>query len=146
MSEILYKGKNSSNEEFQIYSLDYLKSQELTEEDLYWMFDTPSLVYSLVVGMFNHCGIDMSPSDIIEMCRKNSEWYMKYKFTAEQHKSFEDLLTSIYKNVYQYREASAHSSAQWFLFGYGFAMDKEEYEKLSKLYSNKKKKYMRKKK
>ena len=35
-----------------IYDLDYLINIELTEEDLYYLFDTASLIYSLVIITF----------------------------------------------------------------------------------------------
>ena len=38
--------------EYKIYTMKYLKEKELTENDLYYLFDTPSLNYSLVVNMF----------------------------------------------------------------------------------------------
>ena len=37
---------------YKIFSLDYLRNEELTEDDLYYIFETPSLNYSLLVGEF----------------------------------------------------------------------------------------------
>ena len=38
---------------YKIFDLDYLQNAELTEDDLYYLFETPSLNYSLLVDMFN---------------------------------------------------------------------------------------------
>ena len=35
-----------------VFEIDYLINEDLTEEDLFYIFETPSLVHSLVIGMF----------------------------------------------------------------------------------------------
>ena len=45
-----------SKENFKIYSLDYLSNQELSEEDLYFLFETKSLFYSIIISMFKFNG------------------------------------------------------------------------------------------
>ena len=46
----------AKNKKIEIYDLDYLVNAELTEEDLYNIFETPSLNYSLVINMFKISG------------------------------------------------------------------------------------------
>ena len=38
----------AKNKKIEIYDLDYLVNTELTEEDLYNIFETPSLNYSFI--------------------------------------------------------------------------------------------------
>ena len=39
-----------------IYPIDYLMSAELTESDLNHLFDTNSLLYSVIIGMYRYIG------------------------------------------------------------------------------------------
>ena len=111
------------NKKYKIYSLDYLSNEELTEEDLYYLFDTPSLTYSLIVNMFRHAGEDKkTDADIINLCKNDDKWVYKYFWTKKQRTSYLQLIIPIFKNVYQYNNILAASSAEWFLFQFGLSI------------------------
>ena len=84
--------------ECKIYDLDYLINTELTEEDLYYLFDTASLIYSLVVGEFKFVGYDnISDEEIINICKTNERWVYEYYWTKKQHDEYIKKVTAIYK-------------------------------------------------
>ena len=113
--------KNLTNNKIKIYSIDYLKNEELTEDDIYYVFDTSSLIYSIIVGMFRYAGInDKSNSDIINMVTKDSSWCDKFYWTKKKHDSFTKLISEIFKNVYQIKDSLSLSKAQMFVLKYGF--------------------------
>lgn len=126
--------KDTEGNKCKIYTLEYLMTEELTEEDLYYIFDTASLIYSLVIGMFRFAGnIDMDDYDLIEMCKTNERWVYEYYWTKKQHNDFINMLTKIYKNIYQYKTGTAKNAAQWFTFQYGLTVKtRREINKLKK--------------
>lgn len=123
--EAKLKNKIIDNEgnECKIYDVDYLINTELTEEDLYYIFDTASLVYSLVIGEFRFAGInDMTDYDIIKMCKENERWVYEYFWTKKQHEDYIKLVTNVYMNIYQYKKTQAKNAAEWFIFQYGLTI------------------------
>lgn len=113
----------AKNKKYKIYSLDYLSNEELTEEDLHYLFDTPSLIYSLVINMFRHSGeIKKKDVDIINLCKTDDKWVYKNFWTKKQRSSYLRLLIPVFKNVYQYNIVQATSKAEWFLFQFGLSI------------------------
>lgn len=102
-----------------IYPIDYLMSAELTESDLSYLFDTNSLLYSVIIGMYRYIGSKKQNCDIIKDCKKDNKWLTKTKWTAEQFADFESKLIQILKNLYCISDAVASSKAQWFMIQYG---------------------------
>lgn len=131
MSKII---KDIDGNKCKIYTLEYLMNTELTEEDLYYIFDTASLLYSLIINMFKFAGyIDKDDYTLIEMCKSNERWVYEHYWTKKQHNDFINILAKIYKNIYQYKPMTAKNAAQWFVFQYGLTIKtKREIEKLKK--------------
>ena len=102
-----------------IYPIDYLMSAELTESDLNHLFDTNSLLYSVIIGMYRYIGSKKQNCDIIKDCKKDNKWITKTKWTNKQFADFESKLTRILKNFYCISDEMALSKAQWFMIQYG---------------------------
>ena len=122
--------KDNTGNVCKIYTLEYLMNTELTEEDLYYIFDTASFTYSIIIGMFKYAGYNINDYDIIELCKTNERWVYEYYWTKKQHNDFINILTKIYKNVYQYKPMTAKNAAQWFVFQYGFTVKTKREQKL----------------
>ena len=103
-----------------IFDLDYLVSSDYTDDDLYHLFATKSLVYSLIVAQFRLGGYKESVKDI-KIIVKKKHWQYKYFLNDQQISEFEDKVTKIYKKVYQCSNAEALSRAQMFYVQYGFS-------------------------
>ena len=111
--------------EYKIYTMKYLKEKELTENDLYYLFDTPSLNYSLVVNMFKFAGKKMKPDEIIELCKTNKRWMYENHWTKKQHDQWIDEVAAVYRNVYQDGLDDSRKSAEWWTFIYGMSVEGE---------------------
>lgn len=106
-----------------IYDLDYLKNEELTEEDLYNIFETPSLLYSLVISMFRQVKDKRSDDEIINMCKTDERWvYKNYWESAEQKENFKEDLKKVIKNVYQCGDIEQDRKASWWMFQYSLSI------------------------
>lgn len=106
-----------------IYDLDYLKNEELTEEDLYNLFETPSLLYSLVISMFRQVKDKRSDDEIINMCKTDERWvYKNYWESEEQKESFKEDLKKVIKNVYQCGDIELDRRASWWMFQYSLSI------------------------
>lgn len=108
-----------------IYTIDYLMNKELTEDDLFNIFDKNSLLYSLVIGMFRHIGDNRSNAEIIRMAKTNPEWVYENFWTTEQRDDYKKKLVKVFENVYQYKSHSAEQKASWFSFMYGLTIKDE---------------------
>lgn len=111
--------------EYKIYTMKYLKEKELTENDLYYLFDTPSLNYSLIVNMFKFTRKKMTADEILNECKTNERWMYEYYWTREQRNKWIDELTEIYKNIYQTGPEESRNSAEWWTFLYGMTVEGE---------------------
>ena len=103
-----------------IFDLDYLVSSDYTDDDLYHLFATKSLVYSLIVAQFKLGGYKESVKDV-KIIIKKKHWQYKYFLNDQQISEFEGKLTKIYKKVYQCSNTEALSRAQMFYVQYGFS-------------------------
>ena len=108
-----------------IFTIEYLKTAELTEDDLAKIFETPSLVYSMVIGMFNFIGSKKSDLAIINMAKKDERWMYKNFWTREQHDAYTEELVQVMKNVYQVKDVIARSKAEWQVFEFGLTIREE---------------------
>lgn len=111
--------------DYKIYTMKYLKEKELTENDLYYLFDTPSLNYSFVVNMFKFAKKKMKPDEVIELCKTNERWMYETHWTKEQHDKWIDEVAAVYRNIYQYGPDEARNSAEWWTFIYGMSVEGE---------------------
>ena len=111
------------SKKYKIYSVDYLANNDLTEEDLHYIFDTSSFKYSLVVNMFRHAGEkNKTDADIINICKTDENWVYKNYWTKKERASFLKKIIQVFKNVYQYSLETAKGKAEWFLFRYGLSI------------------------
>ena len=56
-----------------IYPIDYLINEELTESDLNYLFDTKSLLYCIIIGMYRFIDNRKHNCDIIKDCKKDNK-------------------------------------------------------------------------
>ena len=103
-----------------IFDLDYLINSDYTDDDLYYLFTTKSLFYSLIVGQFKLGGYKESFKEIKSIIKKK-HWQYKYFLNDEQIAEFENIITKIYQKVYQCNNTEATIRAQMFYIQYGFS-------------------------
>ena len=116
------KIKDANDNICKIYDIEYLMNKELTEEDLYYLFDTASLIYSLVIAEFKYAEYNINDYDIIEIAKNNERWVYEYYWTKKQHDNFIKMLTKVYHNLYQYKYDASKNAAEWFVFQYGLTV------------------------
>ena len=102
-----------------IYPIEYLMNNELTESDLSNIFDTPSLLYSIIIGMFRHAGDNKKNYQIIKAIKEDKRWMYNNYWTQKQAKEYEDILTKVFMNVYCESEIRSRSKAQWEIIWHG---------------------------
>ena len=105
-----------------IYPIDSLINEELTESDLNYLFDTKSLLYSIIIGMYRFIDSRKHNCDIIKDCKKDNKWLSKTKWTEDQFINFENKLTNVIKNIYCVNDTVATNKAQWYMIHYGFSV------------------------
>lgn len=115
--------------DYKLFDIDYLINTELSEEDLYYIFETNSLICSLIVGMFKEAKYNLDHNTIINICKEDSEWFNKYFWTREQRISFEKKLIDIYKNIYQCSTIIAKSKMDFFIIKYGLSKKRKIYHR-----------------
>lgn len=104
-----------------ILSLDYLINSELTEDDLYILFEEKAFNKSLIIAMFKHIGCKkLSNKQILHICKHNDKWFNKYIWSKSERDSFLEKITLVYKNVYQFGNVKSRQLAEWWLIRYGF--------------------------
>jgi hypothetical protein len=108
-----------------IYPIDYLANEELSDNDLSNLLDNEKrgLRYSLVIGMFKFIKSPKRNYQIIKSITSNKNWFKKTTWTTEQQNEYEQLVIKVYKNIYQYKELTAISLAQWFMSIYGLNIE-----------------------
>ena len=110
---------------YKIFEMEYLKKKDLSEDDLYYLFETPSLNYSFLIDMFRRTNQDIvDEKKIINLCKTDKEWMYKYFWTDKERESFLSDITEAYKNIRQCGDAEAESNAQWWTFMYGLTNSK----------------------
>jgi len=103
-----------------IYPIDYLMNEELTEFDLVNLFETPSLLYSYIVGMYKYIGNNKSILNIINEVRRDNKWTSRYKWTKKQQLNYEDIFSKVIKNIYCTSDKISKQKAEWYTICYGF--------------------------
>jgi hypothetical protein len=106
-----------------------LAENEITENDLYWIFDTDSLTYSLIISMFRYVDYDMPVDDILSMCRDNDRWMYEHYWTKKQRDGFRKILIKAIQNIYSLSEEVAESKADWWLFEWGLTIKTSKVDK-----------------
>lgn len=113
------------------YDIDYLANTELSEEDLYNIFEGPSLHYSLFLGMFTHIGDKRKPEELINMGKTDENWMYKNFWTRKQKETYTDLITKAYQNIYQFGPEQSRSAAEHWVFLNGLSLEelRKQYKK-----------------
>ena len=104
-----------------IYPIEYLMNEELTESDLNWLFtkNSKSLLYSIIIGMFRKIGSIKRNYQIIKLITKDNKWIENYKWSQKQFEEFENDLSKVIKNLYQYTPEESKICAQNIMIKYG---------------------------
>lgn len=124
----------SRKKSYKIFDFDYLINGDLTEDDLYYLFETPSLNYSLLVNMFLLTNQEITDEKkIIKLAKTDRDWMYKYFWTKSQRKDFEELMFKAYKNIYQCGEDEAKSRISWWILMYGLTNEELKDKKIDKL-------------
>ena len=107
-----------------IYSIEDLKNKDFDDEEINDVSNT--LIYSLIIGMFNHIGIKKSNNYIIRKCKYSENWFDKFEWTSDQFKSYEQILEKIFYNLcinlYRFSPSKCENSAYDFLMKYGLSI------------------------
>ena len=112
--------KDSKGRTCKIFTIEYLRNTELTEEDLHYIFDTSSLIYSLIISEIKLAGYNnVDNATIINDIIKDNEWLNKYQWSPMLRNEFTDILTDVFCNIYQVQESLARQRAEMFLINYG---------------------------
>lgn len=102
-----------------IYPTEYLVNENLTDSDLNYLFDTKSLLYSIIIGMFRFIGSKKRNCNIIKDIKKNNNWLKHNTWTTKQLNEYESIIFKILKNLYAYSDNTALQKAQWYIIMYG---------------------------
>ena len=103
-----------------IFDISYLINSDYTDDDLYYLFATKSLLYSLIVAQFKLGDYKETLKEIKSIIKKK-HWQYKYFLNGQQISEFENNVAKIYKKVYQCSNSEALSRAQMFYVQYGFS-------------------------
>lgn len=103
-----------------IYTIDELKNKEFTEKDLCNLFDTSSLISSLIIHEFRLINDNREDWEIIKMAKTENGWPDNYKLSKKKYDKLIKDVQRVFENVYQYREKAAKTKAEWWMFKYGF--------------------------
>ena len=103
-----------------IYSIDYLKREELTDEDLRNLLDKSSLILSLILYEFRMIGDKREDWAILKEVKTEEGWSDNYFFSKKQRRKFIDDVSKVYKNLYVYDNTVCKSNAEHFAMMFGF--------------------------
>ena len=119
------KSKYTTVQGITIYPIEYLINEELSDNDLNNLLDNKkrALRYSLIIGMFKFIKSPKRNYQIIKSITSNKNWFKNTTWTTEQQNEYEQLVIKVYKNVYQYKDQTAISLAQWFMSIYGLDIE-----------------------
>lgn len=119
------KSKYTTVQGITIYPIEYLINEELSDNDLNNLLDNKkrALRYSLIIGMFKFIKSPKRNYQIIKSMTSNKNWFKNTTWTIEQQNEYEQLVIKVYKNVYQYKDQTAISLAQWFMSIYGLDIE-----------------------
>lgn len=100
-----------------IYSINDLINKNFDDEEIDIV--SKSLLYSLIVDMFDFMKINIEQKKIIELT-KTDNWYNKYTWTENQKNKYKDKLVKVFYNLYRFGPIKCENSAQEFIMKYGF--------------------------
>lgn len=116
-------------ESYPVYTFDELREPGMDKVLDEWDDKDPSnpiIIYSFVTNMFKYAGHDMSILEIIETCKRNTEWFDDYEWTKQQHDIFVADAVEVLQNINipvipEDKERYVHM----FLLEYGFRIKNE---------------------
>ena len=103
-----------------IYPVEYLKSSELTDEDLRNLLDKSSLILSLILYEFRMIGDKREDWVILKEVKTEENWVDAYFFKKKQRDKFIDDVSKVYRNIYMYDNMSCKRNAEHFALIFGF--------------------------
>ena len=103
-----------------IYPVEYLKSSELTDEDLRNLLDKSSLILSLILYEFRMIGDTREDWVILKEVKTKDCWVDNYFFSKKQSNKFIKDVSQVYRNIYLYDMNTCKRNAEQFAFIYGF--------------------------
>lgn len=109
----------NKKQKYKIFTLDYLQHEEFTEDDLKWLFDTPSFTLSLIIGEFKLSNTNLEEAEIIDIVTGDADWMYKYFFNEDQRNQFLEILVNCYKNLYSYTDSVAKAYSDFWFIQYG---------------------------
>ena len=101
-----------------IYDIEYLKKQDLTEDDLHELFDKDAMLCSFIVHMFRVAGYKFNNNEIINKCHKKN-WYNNYKISYKNKETVINDFANAMKNIYVLSDEIAKKYANDFYMMYG---------------------------
>lgn len=106
-----------------IYDFDYLTKTEFGEDDLYHLFETQSLNYSIIQEMFRVTGEYTNIKHLADHFKRDNGWLTNRHFKSKKDRqNFINRLIPIIKNVYQYSDYEAKRWVDDWMFHYGFSI------------------------
>jgi hypothetical protein len=116
---------------YKIFSLDYLQNEEFSEEDLIYLFETPSLNYSLIVGMFElYEKTNLTNDKIINIITSDEKWMYKHFWNKTQRNEFIEILKKCYYNIYRYNSEICQAMSDLWIVQFGFTSAKQKKKKM----------------
>lgn len=109
-----------------IYSIQDLMTKDFDDEEIDIV--SKSLIYSLIIGMFQYIKNDMPDKEIIKLS-KTDNWFEKYKWTQYQRNEFKKKLDKIFYNLYRFGPIKCSNSSNEFLIKYGLDIKPTQYKK-----------------
>lgn len=101
-----------------IYSIDDLCSVSYDNEQIEDV--SKNLLNSLIVGMFHYAKIDnLTDNEIIELIRKDNDWFNKYYWTTSQRVRFIKKLNQVFLNLYNFGPNKCQNSSIEWIMKYG---------------------------
>ena len=106
-----------------IFEIDYLIGNELTEDDLYNLFETESLNYSFIIEQYRFLNEYTSPNKISQDFTRDNGWLNKKHFhSIKERQKFVSKIEKAVQNIYQYSEFMAKRWVAEWMFHYGFSL------------------------
>lgn len=116
---------------YKIFDLDYLQNNEFTEEDLIYLFETPSLNYSLIIGMFRlYDKCNFSDEKIINIITTDTKWMYKHFWNKDQRNEFISILKKCYYNIYRYNDEMCAAMTDMWIVQFGFTSARQKKKKM----------------
>ena len=116
---------------YKIFDLEYLQNEEFSEDDLIYLFETPSFNYSLIIGMFNkYDKRNLSNEKIVSIITTDDKWMYKHYWNREQREEFIEILEKCYYNLYRYHKSTCKAVSDMWIVQYGFTSAKQKKKKM----------------